>query len=143
MTRGPGDREIKEAIAQSGDRWSVTKWPPTGQVAEKSRDKSPRTVIGGHTECPPIDQFPDEHLGAKREKQEKTDQSSGYMIIGVSCYTQLNWDCGSQRERYAWISCDPISEKEELLAGRVVHESGLRELVNRSVIGDSLNPLRA
>ena len=33
--------------------------------------------------------------------------------------------------------------REELLAGRIVHESGLRELVNRSVIGDSLNPLRA
>ena len=83
MTRGPGDKEIRETIAQSGDRWSVTKWPPAGQVAEKSRDKSPRTVIGGHTECPPTDQFPDEHLGAEREKQESTDQSSGYMVIGV------------------------------------------------------------
>ena len=25
----------------------------------------------------------------------------------------------------------------------IIHESGVRELVNRSVIGDSLNPLRA
>ena len=143
MTRGPGGREIREAIVQSGDQWSVTKWPPTDQVAGKSRDKSPRTVIGGHIEWPPTDQFPDVHLGAEREKQESTDQSSGYMVIGVSCYTQLSWDCGSQRERYTWTSYDHISEKEELFAGRVVHESGLRELVNRSVIGDSLNPLRA
>ena len=65
------------------------------------------------------------------------------MVIGVSCYTQLNWDWDSQRERYAWTSHDHISEKEELLAGRIVHEGGLRELVNQSVIGDSLNPLRA
>ena len=35
------------------------------------------------------------------------------------------------------------SEKEEILAGIIVHESGLRELVNQSGIGDSLNPLRA
>ena len=69
VTRGPGDREIREEITQNGDRWSITKRPPTDQVAEKSGDRSPRTVIGGQTEWPPTDQFPDEHLGAEREKQ--------------------------------------------------------------------------
>ena len=70
VTRGPGDREIRETIAksgdqrvssqvttdkssgrevrgqitQNGDRWSVAKWLPT-------------------------DQFPDSRLGAEREKQ--------------------------------------------------------------------------
>ena len=42
-----GDREIREQIIQRGDRWSVVKWPPTDQLAEKSGDRSPRTVIGG------------------------------------------------------------------------------------------------
>ena len=37
-------REVKGQITQNGDRWSVTKRSPT-------------------------DQFPDEHLGAEREKQ--------------------------------------------------------------------------
>ena len=39
-----GGREVRGQITQYGDRWSVTKWPPT-------------------------DQFPDERLGAEREKQ--------------------------------------------------------------------------
>ena len=39
-----GGREIRGQITQNGDRWSVTKWPPT-------------------------DQFPDERLGAEHEKQ--------------------------------------------------------------------------
>ena len=60
MTRGPGDREIRETIAksgdrgvrsqvttdrsggievrgqitQNGDRWSVAKWPPTDQFPD-------------------------------------------------------------------------------------------------------------
>ena len=33
----------------------------------------------------------------------------GCMVIGVSCYTQLNWDWGSQRERYAWTPHEHIS----------------------------------
>ena len=32
------------------------------------------------------------------------------MVIGVSCYTQLSWDWGSQRERYARTSHEHILE---------------------------------
>ena len=50
-TDRPVGREVRGQITQNGDRWPVTKRSS-------------------------IDQFPDEHLGAEREKQESTDQSS-------------------------------------------------------------------
>ena len=40
-------REVGGTIAKRGDRWSVTKLPPTDQAAERSGDRSPRMVIGG------------------------------------------------------------------------------------------------
>jgi len=142
-----------EEIPRYGDRWSVTEWPPTDQFRDKrgtrgSGGREIREEITRYgdrwsvTEWPPIDQFQGKHPG-ENARSNRAPISHRVHCRRGSCYTQLNWDSDSQRERYAWTSHDHTSEKEELLVGIVVHESGLRESVNRSVIGYSLNPLRA
>jgi len=70
VTRGPGDREIREAIAKSGDR---------GVSNQVTTDRSGGREVRGQitqngdrwsvTKWPPTDQFPDERLGAECEKQ--------------------------------------------------------------------------
>ena len=70
VTRGPGDREIRETIAKSDDR---------GVRNQVTTDRSGGREVMGQitqngdrgsvTEWPPTDQFPYERLGAEREKQ--------------------------------------------------------------------------
>ena len=70
MTHGPGDREIRETIAKSGDR---------GVRNQVTTDRSGGREVRGQitqngdrwsvTEWPPTDQFPYARLGAEREKQ--------------------------------------------------------------------------
>ena len=102
MTRGSGGREVREEITRYGDRWSVTEWPSTDQFQENTRGENARS-----------NRAPISH---------RVHGHRGFVLHAFKL--GLRFPARALRTDLAY------PEKEELLAGRIVHESGLRELVN-------------